>query len=84
MAPNGELQGPGKAGPERLKRSTEMKKLVTTTAALAIAASGLVACNDKKEEVDMKPSSEMMAPSSDAMMSDSMMTEDKMSEEMSK
>lgn len=59
-----------------------MKKLVTTAAALAIAASGLVACNDKKEEVDMKPSSEMMAPSSDAMMSDSMMTEDKMTEEM--
>ena len=61
-----------------------MKKLVTTAAALAIAANGLVACNDKKNEVDMKPSSEMMAPSSDAMMSDSMMTEDKMSEEMSK
>ena len=40
-----------------------MKKLVTAAAALAIAASGLVACNDKKEEVDMKPSSEMMAPS---------------------
>ncbi|WP_305137939.1 hypothetical protein [Corynebacterium hiratae] len=38
-----------------------MKKLVTAAAALAIAASGLVACNDKKEEVDMKPSSEMMA-----------------------
>ncbi|KHO29959.1 hypothetical protein [Corynebacterium minutissimum] len=61
-----------------------MKKLVTTAAALAIAASGLVACNDKKEEVDMKPSSEMMAPSSDAMMSDSMMTEEMKSEEMSK
>ncbi len=40
-----------------------MKKLVTAAAALAIAASGLVACNDKKEEVDMKPNSEMMAPS---------------------
>lgn len=61
-----------------------MKKLVTTAAALAIAASRLVACNDKKEDMDMMPSSEMMAPSSDAMMSDSMMTEDKMSEEMSK
>ncbi|QRP60214.1 hypothetical protein [Corynebacterium minutissimum] len=61
-----------------------MKKLVTTAAALAVAASGLVACNDKKEDMDMMPSSEMLAPSSDAMMSDSMMTEDKMSEEMSK
>ncbi|WP_144791255.1 hypothetical protein [Corynebacterium singulare] len=61
-----------------------MKKLVTAAAALAVAASGLVACNDKKEEIDMRPSSEMMAPSSDVMMSDSMMTEDKMSEEMSK
>lgn len=40
-----------------------MKKLVTVAAALAVAASGLVACNDKKEEVDMMPSSEMMAPS---------------------
>ena len=59
-----------------------MKKLVTTAAALAIAASGLVACNDKKEEVDMKPSSEMMAPSSDAMESDSMMTEEMKSDEM--
>ena len=63
VAPNGELQGPGKAGPERLKRSTEMKKLVTVAAALAVAASGLVACNDKKEDMDMMPSSEMMAPS---------------------
>ena len=53
-----------------------MKKFVTTAAALAVAASGLVACNDKKEEVDMKPSSEMMAPSSDAMMSDSMKSEE--------
>ncbi|MGX4762407.1 hypothetical protein ACWJIK_09850 [Corynebacterium minutissimum] len=61
-----------------------MKKLVTTAAALAIAASGLVACNDTKEEVDMMPSSEMMAPSSDATMSDSMMTEEMKSEEMSK
>ena len=59
-----------------------MKKLVTAAAALAIAASGLVACNDKKEEVDMKPSSEMMAPSSDAMESDSMMTEEMKSDEM--
>ena len=40
-----------------------MKKLVTVAAALAVAASGLVACNDNKEEVDMMPSSEMMAPS---------------------
>ncbi|MGV0361225.1 hypothetical protein ACUY2X_03900 [Corynebacterium minutissimum] len=53
-----------------------MKKLVTTAAALAIAANGLVACNDKKDEVDMMPSSEMMAPSSDAMMSDSMKSEE--------
>ncbi|OFN74385.1 MULTISPECIES: hypothetical protein [Corynebacterium] len=59
-----------------------MKKLVTAAAALAVAASGLVACNDKKEEVDMKPSSEMMAPSSDAMESDSMMTEEMKSDEM--
>ncbi|OFN34006.1 hypothetical protein [Corynebacterium sp. HMSC072A04] len=59
-----------------------MKKLVTAAAALAIAASGLVACNDKKEEVDMKPSSEMMAPSSDAMESDSMMTGEMKSDEM--
>ncbi|MTD91674.1 hypothetical protein [Corynebacterium hiratae] len=59
-----------------------MKKFVTAAAALAIAASGLVACNDKKEEVDMKPSSEMMAPSSDAMESDSMMTEEMKSDEM--
>ncbi|MDK8762463.1 hypothetical protein QP922_01305 [Corynebacterium sp. MSK218] len=59
-----------------------MKKLVTTAAALAIAASGLVACNDKKEVVDMMPSSEMMAPSSDAMMTEDKMTEDKMTEEM--
>ena len=61
-----------------------MKKLVTTAAALAVAASGLVACNDKKEDMDMMPSSEMMAPSSDATMSDSMMTEEMKSEEMSK
>ena len=59
-----------------------MKKLVPPAAALAVAASGLVACNDKKEEVDMKPSSEMMAPSSDAMESDSMMTEEMKSDEM--
>ncbi|OFK67132.1 hypothetical protein HMPREF2806_09355 [Corynebacterium sp. HMSC076G08] len=59
-----------------------MKKLVTAAAALAVAASGLVACNDKKEEVDMKPSSEMMAPSSDAMESDSMMTEEMKGDEM--
>ena len=49
-----------------------MKKIVTAAAALAVAASGLVACNDKKEEIDMRPSSEMMAPSSDAMMSEEM------------
>lgn len=59
-----------------------MKKLVTVAAALAVAASGLVACNDKKEVVDMVPSSEMMAPSSDAMESDSMMTEEMESDEM--
>lgn len=59
-----------------------MKKFVTTAAALAVAASGLVACNDKKEDMDMTPSSEMMAPSSDAMESDSMMTEQMKSDEM--
>ncbi|EEI78077.1 MULTISPECIES: hypothetical protein [Corynebacterium] len=49
-----------------------MKKLIATAAALAIAGTGLAACNDNKESKDEMMTSEMMAPSSGAMMSEEM------------
>ncbi|MDO5031207.1 hypothetical protein [Corynebacterium sp.] len=50
-----------------------MNKLLTTTAALAFAAASLAACNNAQDTKKMEPSSEMIAPESDAMMSSEMM-----------
>jgi len=54
-----------------------INRTIATASAIAIAATGLVACNDSEDKMEDKMDGSM-TPSSSAMMSDSMSSEDKM------